>query len=148
MKRPFQIHLSTAIALMFAAGALMWANLTPETAYYNYLHRNDVYDVNDLQAYVPTAPGPDYQFAPEYADNSVYFGWPAIAAERSDIFKYDPNESTEMRVPTFRYVEHRYTHRGILMIAIDLSVAALIFSLVWFFSEWLIRRRERKQPVS
>ena len=33
LKRRFQIHLSTAIVLMFVAGGLIWANVTPNKNY-------------------------------------------------------------------------------------------------------------------
>ncbi len=53
-RRWFQIHLSTGIGLMFAAGVIVWANMQP------------------------------VQFIPDWADSepAEKFGWPATAATK------------------------------------------------------------------
>src|SRR5258708_4146262 len=68
-----QIHLSTAIVLMFVAGGIIWANITPEEV------RPGIppTDIRGIDAYPFTG-----------------YGWPAVAWERWRYLKDDPNEAT------------------------------------------------------
>jgi hypothetical protein len=102
-KPRFQIHLSTAIALMFTAGALIWAN----TREYMWSGQNVSYYCH---------------------------GWPlpAVIAQWTFIDAWQNSDA----VPIFWYVPE---------IALDLAVALLILSTVYFACEWQIRRRASRK---
>src|SRR5262249_19576018 len=59
MKTRFQLHLSTAIVLMFAAGILTWANVSERAVRHKELHENMTEQLN-----VP------------FVQCDSYYGWP------------------------------------------------------------------------
>src|SRR5258706_512202 len=67
-RKRFQFHLSTAIVLMFVAGALMWANMQP------HFLRPILWSANGVEEYLTLSekefriPNPDVSYR--------YYGWP------------------------------------------------------------------------
>ncbi|HLX59649.1 MAG TPA: hypothetical protein VKX17_00065 [Planctomycetota bacterium] len=111
----FQIHLSTAIVLMFVAGGLIWANVTVTESNYTSegfkegrWNKAEVYD--------------------------RMYGWPdqfwQETLERGANGEYVP------------VVPVRYRRRIIVRNAL---VALAILFVVWFLCEWLIRRRAARK---
>jgi hypothetical protein len=106
----FQVHLSTAIVLMFTAGALMWANVTPcKVIIWPFL--------------------------------AQYNGWPFTAIGDTIILPDAKNDSKQ-----FIYIISGTSQFIIYWrLCLDIAIALLILSSVWYACEWLIRRRALKK---
>lgn len=74
-RKRFQIHLSTAIVMMFVAGALIWANIEKQPV--------QVWQLNPID-------GGDF--------GDIYFGWPFTAAVSRLSDEYSPESQ---RNPVF-----------------------------------------------
>lgn len=140
-RKRFQIHLSTALIMMIAAGFLIWANVTPQ-------HSLDNATMDDTFRLYP-------KLLPEYVDPVKFqimlsftgardikleqktHGWPAMVVRKFDI------------TITFeaRSKKSPLGHTGYLWsaIAINLAVALSILFTIWFVCEWWIRRRAAKR---
>jgi len=125
-KRPlFQIHLSTCNVLMFVAGGLMWANLTPRTYWTTFAASNCVGPVRGA---------------------STCYGWPMpcfIRLEASQV----PEGVTPFNIGEFglRFSDGTYYVDDMTFeIPIDVTVNASILLFTVFVAEWLARRRERR----
>jgi hypothetical protein len=115
----FQIHLSTAVVLMIAAGGIIWAHMTEQL-------------------------GPDFMEASDgekfYTDG--HFGWPFMA-HFSDhhrpliIGRYGPGDEG--------FINYSKTYYS--MAALDLAVALLILFALWVVCEWWIRPRAARNGV-
>jgi hypothetical protein len=97
----FQIHLSTAMVLMFVAGALIWANAVPRT-------------INTLNS-----------------EFTKVYGWPCCSWGRYTRWGDDSP------LQTFDY--------SLPLVALDIVVSVVLLFGVWFFCEWLIRRRAARK---
>ena len=127
-KRPwFQYHLSTAVVLMFVAGGLMWANMTPE---------RKVYD----QVEYCIAPGAtSAQYTGRTRATAYVWGWPYEACSKTlageemragdAVWRPTEPQPFEIRGKPFAYN---------IIVAMSIVVAAALLL------EWLIRRRERR----
>ncbi|HLX62997.1 MAG TPA: hypothetical protein VKX17_17130 [Planctomycetota bacterium] len=109
----FQIHLSTAIVLMFVAGALMWANTRARLAgywetswFYNKDQKEHVYKI-------------------------WVYGFP-LAARRELEKDFSGEQHSELLGTGEEWRE--------TPIAVDLLVCVVLLFAVWFFCEWLISR--------
>jgi hypothetical protein len=118
----FQMHLSTAMVLMFTAGGLLWANMNErngfevEEARFRPLYLVDLDEVSPLELHY-----------------NVY-GWP-FTAMRYGYIRPD-GRSVKVEGSHYRPVYSKA--------AIDLAVAMVILFVVWYVSEWWIRRRANK----
>ncbi|MEI6236505.1 MAG: hypothetical protein WCT04_25900 [Planctomycetota bacterium] len=111
--RHFQIHLSTAIVLMFVAGGLIWANVREKPS---------VIVENEM----PSSP---LRKKRKYTYISYFNcrGWPCCVTSNNPLVKlWQPD--TEVKI--------NYLNAGL-----DVATAALLLFLVWFILESLIRRR-------
>ena len=123
-RKPFQIHLSTAIVMMFVAGGLIWANLFNKTRcgpirlYYNGGY-------TDYSSVLPdkTWTYPTYGFP---------FGAIVHDTYKNPYFKDAPI--------TVLWSEVNY-----LNIFLDIGFALLILFTVWFLLEWLICRHAARK---
>ncbi|HLX60254.1 MAG TPA: hypothetical protein VKX17_03120 [Planctomycetota bacterium] len=122
-----QVHLSTAVVLMFVAGALIWANIGPRPRKSSYT----------------------FHFANPYRESELIhvgkvYGWPYDAIYRNEIdyhkFDVEP-ELTPANVP--------YTQTDPPMFLLDLAIAPVILFATWFACErWIAWRSLRKKtPV-
>ena len=120
----FQIHLSTAIVLMFVAGGLIWANIN---------HRKPVAIISN------------YDFSGGVSDpiisNQFAIGWP-LTFEKSEFSGwYKGNDALRSGVNLPLGGLHI---SGIPLFA-DLVVALAILFATWYICEWLIRRRSSRK---
>jgi len=111
----FQIHLSTAIVLMFVAGALIWANVRASST--------PVY----VEFPYKICPNPD-----------GFGGW----IEEIRVRKIQSNQFG-WPLPTVKGTLEQYWNRT--NIAMNVLVALTILFAVWFVLEWLIRRRAARK---
>jgi len=113
----FQIHLSTAIVLMFAAGLLIWANVRER-----------------IQIITST-----YSMGTQRVNFVVWtHGWPFPAyAHSADDFK------VPVGIPRFLNADESQLNS--ICIAGDALTAILLILVVWFTCEWLIRRRAARK---
>ncbi|MEI6234561.1 MAG: hypothetical protein WCT04_16020 [Planctomycetota bacterium] len=118
-RKRFQIHLSTAIVMMFVAGGLIWANVSAGCKSMGMRLR---------------IPGPS-----EFYLGKIY-GWP---------FEFKTGEGlwTPMKppYPKLDIVDVDVVNYG--MAGIDAVVAILILSVIWYLCEWQIRRRLAQKHV-
>ncbi|HLX61906.1 MAG TPA: hypothetical protein VKX17_11540 [Planctomycetota bacterium] len=134
----FQIHLSTAIVLMFVAGGLIWANTNRGRAEnHNYGHFATVYP----------------RGSDEYTTHEIVvhaYGWPFNALEKFAyiVDEYDGKPSANPRLvdPNNEksHLETGETRWNILALIGDISFAIAILATVRFVCEWRIRRSARK----
>ena len=113
----FQLHLSTAIVMMFVAGGLLWANLI----------------VTRIEE-----PGKKdwYRNGPPKYGWLEYYGWPKPAFTRFPIWVGSAvwRESGVNETFVWQYA------------AIDVATAAAVLFATLFACEWLVRRREARAP--
>jgi|SRR5579862_5858541 len=118
-RKRFQVHLSTAVVLMFAAGGLIWGNVTP----------------NKLRDFTC---GADY---------GIEYGWPngAYKELRHVVVTQANNANPFNSCDTLlseRRPEIEWSFAGI---TIDIAVAIAILFAVWFVCErWIAWRAGRK----
>jgi hypothetical protein len=110
-RKRFQIHLSTAIVMMFVAGGLMWANFIPARTF----SRSS--DWHEGQAY--------------YAFKT--YGWPCWVV----IVTQEVTGAPGQTVIGWEGIDAFNKGR----LAIDIAVALIILGLFRFICEWQIRRR-------
>ena len=121
----FQIHLSTAIVLMFVASGLMWANMRA-------VPTESWLAVSKFAREHPLSENPNDRGA--LCDPSPHFeyGFPSVAYSSGQIYFYRAN--------TFW---SEWSPRGI---ATNSCVVIVLLATVAFISEWLVRRREARAP--
>ena len=122
----FQIHLSTAIVLMFAIGFLMLANTSSRGKY------EEEYYYMGYQANID-----------KY---SLTYGWPRIAIYR------DGKHFEQHRLPNGKYTPLAFTRDCNEIVsygAIFLNTfnALSVVFVVWYACEWLIHRRALKKSA-
>ncbi len=123
-RKRFQIHLSTAIVLMFVAGGLIWLNCLPTRGFGVRLQPWAFTDGMD------EADGP-------YISWSFRHGWPQSAVWTGKTMD-----------KTNRWLNRKEDNRILWFfkpVAIDCLVAVAILFAVWFLCEWLIRRRAARK---
>jgi hypothetical protein len=120
-RRWFQIHLSTAIILMFAAGGLLWANAKQ--------HRGREYGTLDSEE-ATILIGMKLRGEKVVTTYSV-MGWPFSFVEW-------------YQNPIYPQFEHReYLKYGALALNLAACFAILLVIAIWI--EWIIRHRHRKR---
>lgn len=115
-RKRFQVHLSTAIILMFAAGGMIWANVTVRT-------------------YVQAPPVND----PSYKREVKYFGWPCPAIRKEDRDIDMPHRHGE---PASIVCGDSSPGFGL---PIDVVVALSLLAAVWYVCERWIAWRSRNR---
>jgi hypothetical protein len=106
----FQIHLSTAVALMFVAGALIWANTSWRRVENRFWSGNVTINSGAYDAVVHG------------------YGWPFDALDKPAYVRINEND----RAVDVELSERRW--RGV-PIAIDMGAAAAILFASWFVCE-------------
>src|SRR5258708_6741202 len=115
----FQIHLSTAIVMMFVAGALIWANTTGNESWHRWM--TDETWAGESQ--------------PGWSDVIlVKYGWPLAGTEYFPHGNYRDHRG-RLNVH-FDWTDNHYSKW-----AINGFVGTIILFSVWRLCEWLIRRR-------
>jgi len=123
--RPFfQIHLSTAVVLMFTAGALIWANTCTERIG-EELNLGG-FDRGKLV------------FNPSGIYSREKYGWPFHL--RTDYIRINSNITETAFALIFSQSELSYTR-----LALNCIIAFFALASVWFLCEWLIRRRAARK---
>lgn len=131
-----QMHLSTAVVMMFVAGILIWANSRRiEDTFESYIEAP--YDFKDVPTNEVVI---NFQKA---GRNSMItglsrrsFGWPVLTAKKYQNLRIELKSVTDLSTP----YPTKYFKDGIV---IDICVALGILFAVWFVSEWWISRRTR-----
>jgi hypothetical protein len=120
-RRRFQIHLSTAVVMMFVADGLIWANVRTN----NWQHLAQI----ELEAQDERRRTVEYLSGSPTFHQMMYgpdHGWPRTA--------YRSPHSHSIRQDGWDFMSA----------AIDLIVAITILLATWFLCEWQIRRAARK----
>ncbi|HLX63443.1 MAG TPA: hypothetical protein VKX17_19385 [Planctomycetota bacterium] len=141
----FQIHLSTAIVLMFVAGGLLFVNLHPryELVTYDGEGYGESVTIEIAQeVYAERGKVPSYFRVRRY-------GWPVECVETaSRVFVsggkwHDVTDSPYRRISTvfFPYGREDYN----IKVIVDCAVSLLIIFTLWFLCEWPIRRRAARK---
>ena len=112
----FQIHLSTAIVLMFVAGGLIWANVR------ECVETRNVYDSLGVH--------PAIKF--------YSHGWPLPIT-------YTVEGERRWRINHYVRSYGRFHLELYVAIPVDLLTAIGISYSTWFLCEWLIRRRAARK---
>jgi hypothetical protein len=121
-RRRFQVHLSTAVVLMFVAGGLLWINAADkfDGMEFEVLNTGEVVSI------------PDNRFASH--------GWPFVA------IRYRDSGDLSLRKPGAARLERRRgNHLIYSMAALDFVVALALLFVVWFLCEGQIRRAARRK---
>jgi hypothetical protein len=117
-RRRFQIHLSTAVVLMMVAALILWLNLQSKS-----------WNPPSL-----SFPGIVYPYTTFYG-----YGWP-IKWYEIENHEGQYIQGLGSSTPFIR------NHVLALPLIINLVLIGMIFYLVVFICEWLIRRREARTP--
>ena len=120
-RRPwFQIHLSTAIVLMFVAGGLLWANLNahPKSYVSGYEISEDSYDPVITKIWIRGWPFPCFTFKTSISTGNTIV--------------------LEIPTPQGHYIPWK--------VAADICIAFALLAASAFVCEWRIRRREARAP--
>jgi len=122
----FQVHLSTAIILMFVAGAFIWANMVPFRGMGAYHFQRKELDIPYIY---------------------IQYGWPISVSKIIHLKDLkDPRSSSEADL---LFWERLKSDGGILYagIAVNLLIALLLLVITWFLCErWIAYRASRKGP--
>ncbi len=124
-RRWFQIHLSTAIVLMFVAGIFIWRNCQPHTWGTLFSPKPDQHE----------------RGVQPYDSRVIQYGWPnEIWVDQLPNAQQDWRYmNTEVKLPS----QSKQVLYGKLLI--NLLDLFLLCAGIAFFLEFLIRRRERKR---
>jgi hypothetical protein len=139
-RKRFQIHLSTAIVMMFVAGGLMWANSILSKL--SFTLKGDSTATECIRGIIKENPA-----SPMRIEN-VGRGYPFFISYEVQLYDVT-GERTISSVESRNVVSEEF----ITAAAIDSTIALCVVVAVWFICEWLIRRRasrnarnERPQP--
>src|SRR5262245_60601360 len=116
-RKRFQIHLSTAVVMMIAAGGLMWVNVRERSCVTGYYFDSSAFSI-------------------PYTHYSR--GWPGIIVGHRDELTY---ESDDGKIRTIHALKE-FKIQGLLL---NLMIACLILYFVWFVCEWWIRWRAARK---
>jgi len=130
-RKRFQVHLSTAIILMFATGGLIWANVVP-------LRATNEHSVNE------------HLIASDYID--FKYGWPFCAREELELDQIEYSHLTPKNSKTTAnqlneiWRRHSEGARNSYVFAfIDILIALLLLVITWFLCErWIAYRASRR----
>jgi len=112
-RKRFQIHLSTAVVMMIAAGVILRANIVPSVTQHTYFH---------------------WKFQKDLKGSNFYYGWPMDVYSEFDAFSSD---SDKLIRGWGKPIPIELAKR----VSVNVAVAFAIIFSVWFASEWWIRRR-------
>jgi len=125
-RKRLQIHLSTAIVMMFVAGGLIWGNVTPRR-----------YDMNCTL----------YSKMPDVSVPTVCYGWPMalyFIVKREVIPEgYVPHNIGEF-APLHKAANGNYYYIDLVFLLgfpFNAFIATTILFATWFLCECLMRRR-------
>ncbi|HLX60475.1 MAG TPA: hypothetical protein VKX17_04245 [Planctomycetota bacterium] len=135
-----QLHLSTAVVLMFVAGGILWLNLMPRELSRNKFRPDEYIDFLEAGNY-PEEALRRYKLSAESSggknelirDPINGYGWPEIVYVRS-AYKWIHNDVVKMSQPARVFF-------GYGVAGVNFSVALAILFAVWFVCEWWIHRR-------
>jgi len=116
-RKRFQIHLSTALVMMIAAGILIWANVTSEAR--EIVARDYTYD---QEGHAYPIPDPPWRTVRQY-------GWPLTALVLSE----------------FHPLDHRAHEFAIASVAVDFLVFAVALIVTGLICELWIRIRSAQK---
>jgi hypothetical protein len=140
--RRVQIHLSTAVVLMFVAGGLIWVNVNGR------LVEGRGFAFDDSEARGPVLLDLTeseflalQQRARWVGNRFVQYGWPFDALQNRTEINIGSNGGMVVPPKPFPSV----WHTG-LIIQNALVALGILFA-VWFFCEWLIRRRAARKDA-
>lgn len=132
-RKRFQVHLSTAIVLMFVAGALIWANVTPTI----FTKEFTLKDTGTNIAFTKVTYGwPSTVFGHAQIGNGVI---PEMTQNDINMLNvsYEPKLTLEFLNPY-----SSYSHA-----ALNLLIALLLLLATWYLCEkWISYRAARKGP--
>jgi hypothetical protein len=133
-RRYWQMHLSTAVLLMFEVGGFVYLNIVPvqESVWMLDLGDRHEYVAESAKSRTPTF-GQEFEKT-EYTN--LRYGWPFTV-----IGKFTSPYDSEGSLPLFDPPSPDYK-----MAAKNVLVLALTSISLALFSEWLIRRREGRKP--
>jgi hypothetical protein len=126
----FPVHLSTAIVMMFVAGVLLWANVQERAL--SFQSGQEAFSFSFIEYFSTRRP---YRiFASDQALYNKEYGWPVTAALS---LVHASSERSTADIHQNRMLSYS---RAVL----NLAVALGILFVVWYLSEWWIRRRVKK----
>ena len=134
-----QVHLSTAVVLMIAAGGLVWANVMPVRSQFLLISSDHLGQTSDNF-------NGSTEFDGTKALTLTYYGRPkqiVMIAQNATVVnnQWVGDGNADYCHPTDS--DSNYSRMGL---AVDIAVALTILFAVWFVCEWWIRRRAaRKQ---
>ena len=126
-RKRFQIHLSTAVVMMFVAGVLLWANFTPHTPPNEPLHSNYAEEMDFFRAETNWI-----------SDICPRIGWPLIMRRQFPVYTTRSVENFKLMDPVSRQDPPKWYWQGIVTNSL---IALTILFAVWYLCEWLIRWR-------
>jgi hypothetical protein len=116
----FQVHLSTAIVLMFVVGGLMWVNATPRTIVW-------VDSLGSLNVI-----------------RRKMYGWPVGWVTRYEYMGVKAHYDTNFEV-TFPVLPIECNSSSLeierMQLLLDATLIALLLVVIWHVCEWFIRHR-------
>lgn len=116
-KRPWQIHLSTAILLMFVSGGFLWVNIVPLKYNWTFVHEI---------------------FRNKITGQNRYYGWPCQF--------YGVTGSIPMDSPSPTYSTLGFNNLDLARsIGTNVLISGSVLFAVWFVCEWWIRWQESRK---
>jgi hypothetical protein len=115
----FQVHLSTGIVMMFVAGGILWANITPRITRCITVHE---------------------KFKNEMECLNLSYGWPREVYFEGDFIISDSDKPFR---GALNYIPIQLAKR----LSVNVAIALAILFSVWFACEWRIRRRAARKEA-
>ena len=134
----FQMHLSTAILMMFVAGGLVWVNVRQRdgmTIFHLGTNANPEYTfiIGNEESYVHGLKGEYWGGFKGYC-----YGWPCNIRSFPDKLMAEKTFNQK----SIRVLYSDLHHQAIIINAI---IGAAVLIAMWFLCEWLIRRRAARK---
>ena len=137
-RKRFQIHLSTAIVMMFVAGGILWANLTSrldKTFNVERAHFDGSFE--DFKRHMQKGYH-DWSIDPDTANFIESNGWPFT------FFTITKSYIAANNDPNYDQIVEQRT-RSYSAACVDMFIAFAIIFVSWFLCEYLIRRRAARK---
>jgi len=148
-RKRFQIHLSTAVLMMFVAGALMWANMRERrrepTGQFRRHNSNELERVRISEIeFLRRSDGYEW-----FGHRNCYYGWPfnamfasaPITVNKDGDAYFEPVKIADNLLYDKAYFTGSSRNWQVLHILANVLIAPALLFAVWFLCERLIRSR-------
>ena len=139
----FQLHLSTAIVLMFVASIVAGLNLSYREEYWTLGSQGRLMTIADINVLVRRNENPNNQEIIEEFSRNRYYGWPFEIFDHEVVQIFNPSGEV-VGIESERF--YRCGENFGVLLTCDVLVALAMLLMAVVISERLLRRREARAP--